>query len=160
MNDLVELRHIESDTFFSLTKNYYEKENGKVHFYYTGNKTYGIFLDDKLVGFITCSKMMDNLLEVRTYVKEGYRGRRIAPKAKELIVNELGKEMPECPSFISLIDYKNESSLKSAKNCGWNFDWQLTEMISEEGGECLQVFTKNNPFYKKGKRLVNEYDRK
>ena len=157
---LVELKNIDKELFLELCKEYYEEEKGGVHFYYINDFTYGIYYNSIPVGFIICNKFINNLVEVRTLVKKEFRGKKIAPKAKELLIETTGEIFSDCPKYLSLIDYENISSIKSAKNSGWSYDYEITEKISEEGSECLEAYIKNNPYYKKTKRLVNEYDNK
>lgn len=160
MKDLVELKLIKEETFSKLNREYIEKEDGGIHFYYLANFSYGIYYNNELVGFITCNKFINNLLEVRTYVKKEFRGKRIASSAKKELIEITGEKFSDCEKYISLIDYENVSSIKATKRAGWSYDWELTEKISEEGAECLEAYTKKNPFYKKTKRLVNNYDNK
>ena len=153
----IELSEITHEQFDQLHEEYTIKENGKTRYYFMNdcekNFTYGIYKENELIGFIVCSKFLEDKFEVRVLIKNAYRGKGISGLAKEKLIEKIGKKLDYVTDFVSLIHYDNESSLKASGKAGWNYNWQMTEMINDEGGQGYKVYTKPNPYYKNKKTL-------
>ena len=146
--NLIKVKHINEEEMNNI-RNYFSKYEDTKNYGLFGY-IYGIFYEDNIIGVIGLDSLFDNL-SITVLIKEEYRNYGIAGVAINKLIDIFGNEYSHIERFYYDVSPQNISSNKAIKKIEWKSTSEFDDIMLNEGGQFLNIYYKNNPYYKKKK---------
>lgn len=115
--------------------------------------TYGIYLNDKLIGLFSLYLFINFNVAIHIALLKEYRNKGIGYFVLNNIIKKYGMNYTDSEYFILDVSCNNEKALNSFSKMNWKNTNEFDELMINEGGEFFKLYKKENPHYIKRKDL-------
>lgn len=115
--------------------------------------TYGIYLNDKLIGLFSLHLFINFNVTMHIALLKEYRNKGIGYYVLDGIIKKYGINYPDSEYFMIDVSYNNEKALNSFNKMNLKTTNEFDELMIDEGGEFFKLYKKENPYYVKRKEL-------
>ena len=150
----ITLNKINRDTFNEISDTLNnDLEVGKYVKFSDYKNTYGIYLNDKLIGLFSLHLFINFNVTMHIALLKEYRNKGIGYYVLDGIIKKYGINYPNSEYFMIDVNYSNEKALNSFNKMNLKTTNEFDELMIDEGGEFFKLYKKENPYYVKRKEL-------
>lgn len=150
----ITLNTISENTFFKISNILNnDSEVNKYVSFNSKNNSYGIFLNDILIGLFSLHPYIDDNIVIHIALIQEYRNKGIGKLILNCILEKYGELYKNSENFFIDINYSNKKAINAFKKTDWIYTNEYNDLILDEVGEISILYKKENPFYTKRKEL-------
>ncbi len=152
---MVTLKKIDKEEFEKISNELNnDPEVKKFVNFYDFSSTYGILLNNNIVGLFSLYPFIDNNVVIHIAILKEFRNKGIGGIALDEIVEKYGELFLNSKYFMLDINYENEKAKNTAKKNNWKRTYEYDEIMEAEGAEVFDLYVKKNPCYGEEKEHI------